>query len=262
MKTKIIIAAVLAVLCTTAVSCGTVENLNEQSTTKIQTTTDEKTTEAETTSEEVSTIAAESKAAEKTTVEKTTDVSVEVPTEAGNEESSEEDSQAEQTEAPEIEAPENESSVDENPVAVPPTEAPTEAPVAVGSFDSSDLSFNGGALLGDASGLIGAMGAASSVDEAAGCLSNGADQKIYHFGGVDVSCYVQDGAEYIYDITITGGYTTSKGIGIGSSKADVIAAYGEGADSGQYILYGSGDYGLYIYFSGDTVSMIDYYAAV
>ena len=238
MKTKIIIAAVLAVLCTTAVSCGTVENLNEQSTTKIQTTTDEKTTEAETTSEEASTIAAETNAAEKTTVEKTTDVSVEAPTEAGNEESSEEDSQAEQT------------------------EAPTEAPAAVGSFDSSDLSFNGGALLGDASGLIGAMGAASSVDEAAGCLSNGADQKIYHFGGVDVSCYVQDGAEYIYDITITGGYTTSKGIGIGSSKSDVIAAYGEGADSGQYILYGSGDYGLYIYFSGDTVSMIDYYAAV
>lgn len=256
MKMRIIIAAVLAVMCTAAVSCGTVENLNEQSTAKIQTTTEKSSKPAEVTSEEAATTAAETKAAaEKTTVEETTAVIVEEPTEAENDESSLEDPQVPETDAPEIEAP------TDPPVEEAPTEEPA-APAAVGSFDNSDLSFNGGSLLGDASGLVGAMGAPSSVDEAAGCLSNGADQKIYHFGGVDVSCYVQDGAEYIYDITITGGYTTSKGIGIGSSKADVIAAYGEGADSGQYILYGSGDYGLYIYFSGDSVSMIDYYAAV
>lgn len=220
---------------------GTVENLNEQSTAKIQTTTEKSSKPAEVTSEEAATTAAETKAAaEKTTVEETTAVIVEEPTEAENDESSLEDPQVPETDAPEIEAP------TDPPVEEAPTEEPA-APAAVGSFDNSDLSFNGGSLLGDASGLVGAMGAPSSVDEAAGCLSNGADQKIYHFGGVDVSCYVQDGAEYIYDITITGGYTTSKGIGIGSSKADVIAAYGEGADSGQYILYGSGDYGLYIY---------------
>lgn len=261
MKKRIIIAAVLAVMCTAAVSCGTVENLNEQSTVKIQTTTEESSKPAEVTSEEAATTAAETKAAaEKTTVEETTAVIVEEPTEAENDESSLEDPQVPETDAPEIEAP-TDPPVEEAPATEAPTEEPA-APAAVGSFDNSDLSFNGGSLLGDASGLVGAMGAPSSVDEAAGCLSNGADQKIYHFGGVDVSCYVQDGAEYIYDITITGGYTTSKGIGIGSSKADVIAAYGEGADSGQYILYGSGDYGLYIYFSGDSVSMIDYYAAV
>lgn len=260
MKMRIIIAAVLAVMCTAAVSCGTVENLNEQSTAKIQTTTEKSSKPAEVTSEEAATTADVTKTAEKTTVEETTAVIVEEPTEAENDESSLEDPQVPETDAPEIEAP-TDPPVEEAPATEAPTEEPA-APAAVGSFDNSDLSFNGGSLLGDASGLVGAMGAPSSVDEAAGCLSNGADQKIYHFGGVDVSCYVQDGAEYIYDITITGGYTTSKGIGIGSSKADVIAAYGEGADSGQYILYGSGDYGLYIYFSGDSVSMIDYYAAV
>lgn len=132
-----------------------------------------------------------------------------------------------------------------------------------GSFSNSDLNFNGTALLGNADGLISSLGNPNDVVEAPGCLSNGADQKIYYYSGIDVSCYVMNGSETVYDITISGaGYSTPKGISVGSSRSDVEAVYGKGDGGSSTVIYGSADFGLYIFYNGDTVSMIDYYASV
>jgi hypothetical protein len=254
MKFRSIAAGAAALLCAAALaSCGTVENIADSSAPAVETTT-EAATATEATTE-----------AEKTEAPTTTEAATEAETtSSAEEETTEQATDAEETEAPVEE--DDEIIVEEETEA--PVEEETEAPVeeeqaqAVGSFDSSDLSFSGGSLLGDASGLIASLGSTSNIEEAPSCLSNGADMKIYHYSGVDVSCYIDGGSEIIYDITITGGYSTPKGIAPGSSKADVIAAYGEGNDCGSYILYGSEGYGLYIYLSGDTVSYIDYYAEV
>ena len=132
-----------------------------------------------------------------------------------------------------------------------------------GSFSNSDLNFNGTALLGNADGLISSLGNPNDVVEAPGCLSNGADQKIYYYSVIDVSCYVMNGSETVYDITISGaGYSTPKGISVGSSRSDVEAVYGKGDGGSSTVIYGSADFGLYIFYNGDTVSMIDYYASV
>lgn len=132
-----------------------------------------------------------------------------------------------------------------------------------GSFSNSDLNFNGTALLGNADGLISSLGNPNDVIEAPGCLSNGADQKIYYYSGIEVSCYVMNGSETVYDITIIGaGYSTPKGISVGSSRSDVEAVYGKGDGGSSTVIYGSADFGLYIFYNGDTVSTIDYYASV
>ena len=132
-----------------------------------------------------------------------------------------------------------------------------------GSFSNSDLNFNGTALLGNADGLISSLGNPNDVIEAPGCLSNGADQKIYYYSGIEVSCYVMNGSETVYDITIIGaGYSTPKGISVGSSRSDVEAVYGKGDGGSDTVIYGSADFGLYIFYNGDTVSTIDYYASV
>lgn len=132
-----------------------------------------------------------------------------------------------------------------------------------GSFSNSDLNFNGTALLGNADGLISSLGNPNDVIEAPGCLSNGADQKIYYYSGIEVSCYIMNGSETVYDITIIGaGYSTPKGISVGSSRSDVEAVYGKGDGGSDTVIYGSADFGLYIFYNGDTVSTIDYYASV
>lgn len=132
-----------------------------------------------------------------------------------------------------------------------------------GSFSNGDLNFNGTALLGNADGLISSLGNPNDVIEAPGCLSNGADQKIYYYSGIEVSCYVMNGSETVYDITIIGaGYSTPKGISVGSSRSDVEAVYGKGDGGSDTVIYGSADFGLYIFYNGDTVSTIDYYASV
>ena len=132
-----------------------------------------------------------------------------------------------------------------------------------GSFSNSDLNFNGTSLLGNADGLISSLGNPNDVIEAPGCLSNGADQKIYYYSGIEVSCYVMNGSETVYDITIIGaGYSTPKGISVGSSRSDVEAVYGKGDGGSSTVIYGSADFGLYIFYNGDTVSTIDYYASV
>lgn len=261
MKFKNIALILASLLTLSAASCGVVETLDDTSVAVSGSSELDDSLEdiTETTSTTATTTAASTEA--ETTVTTTTTAAAEEDEASQAEESAADvqddggDSQDYYTSSDDV------SSADT--VAEAATEAPTEAAAqTVGSFSSSDLTFSGTSLLGDASGLIGSLGAASDVAKAQGCLSNGADMKIYYYSGLEVSCYVSGGSEYVYDITITGGYSTPKGIYVGSSRTDAVAAYGEGVDYGSYVLYGSDGYGMYIYYSGDTVSCIEYYADV
>jgi len=266
MKSKIITLLLLAALCSgSAVSCGTVDNMYDSSSPAIgglSSSSDDtledasdKTTEAKTTA---------------TTASKTTNTATTTTTakaQSGNT-SSDNEPEAYNNE-PDYDEPEYGGQYDdpaqthENTPSDVPENTPVQTPAqTVGTFSNSDLSFSGSSLLGDASGIISSMGAASSIDEAPSCLSNGADVKVYHYPGLDVSCYIDGGSEIVYEISISGsGYSTPKGISVGSSRNDVIAAYGEDS-GGNEAIYGSGGYGLYIYYSGDTVINIIYYAEV
>ncbi len=145
----------------------------------------------------------------------------------------------------------------DEPQTEPPTEAPTDPPA------SQTVQFSMDNLNSDASEIISALGDALDVQYAQGCLSNGADQKIYFYDGLTLNCYVIDGAEYIYQIEIkNSNYSTSTGITIGSSKADAESAYGAGEESGGYVIYHNGDSELDIEYDGDTVKSIIFYIPV
>lgn len=246
MKARIAAVFAAAAICTaTAVSCGK-DKVDDSVALDINSKTTSASEEAtETTTDEASSVTT-TEASETTTVteEKTT---TETTTASG-------DDEPEKTTETTATAP----------VTTEPVQTTTEPvqQVQTGSFSSSDLNFMGTALLGDASGLISALGAPVFTEEAPGCLSNGADQKIYRYNGLDIYCYVDGDREVVYDITITGGYTTPKGIYVGSSRADVEAAYGKGNGGTSEVIYGSENHGLYIFYNGDTVSMIDYYSLV
>ena len=78
-----------------------------------------------------------------------------------------------------------------------------------------------------------------------------------------VQCYIDGGVEYFFDYDILGGnYSTSKGIKVGSSRADVEAAYGAGEESGNMLIYNDGAKQLIFTLNGDTVSEIDFYVPV
>jgi Ca2+-transporting ATPase len=93
--------------------------------------------------------------------------------------------------------------------------------------------------------------------------TNGADSKIYEYDGLTIECYVLDGAENICCVTITSNkFSTDKAITIGSSQADVEAAYGAGEASGDYTVYYSGDKELDVKYSNRAVTELLFYTAV
>lgn len=170
-------------------------------------------------------------------------------TEALTEASSEETASSETTEA----QTETTTTVTETETTTQePTEAVTE-PLA-----PAQLSFSMADLGKDAASFVAALGTPLDVQTAAGCLSNGADQKIYSYSGLDLSCYILDGKEYIYDITITGtGFATAEGISVGSTRAEAEAAYGQGFESGRYVIYeGSNATEMSVEYNGDAVVSI------
>lgn len=260
MNSKITALLAAAALCAaTAVSCGKDEtsssdvvlDINNSTTSSSETTTAEK-------EKTTTTIAVTTKDAKKTTTtasdSKKPAITTTVVVDNNNDEPDDNDNQGGDDQS--YDDPQHDEPQNNQPDPEP--QQPQE-----GSFSNSDLNFNGTALLGNADGLISSLGNPNDVVEAPGCLSNGADQKIYYYSGIDVSCYVMNGSETVYDITISGtGYSTSKGISVGSSRSDVEAVYGKGDGGGSTVIYGSADFGLYIFYNGDTVSMIDYYASV
>ena len=120
-------------------------------------------------------------------------------------------------------------------------------------------------MLSDAKDIISNLGTPVYEGGGAACLTNGHDDKIYQYDGLEIQCYVDGDKEYIFQINITGGdYQTDKGIKVGSSRADVESAYGTGTESGNMIIYSSGNNEMDIQYndSGDTVISIFFYTPV
>lgn len=261
MKKIIMTALILAALSASAlVSCGTVENVSDSSVLDIleDTTSEEATTEAS---------GEQGETTEAVTTE--ADTSVTEVTTAG-EEAATTSATAETPDViietrPATEAP------TEAPTQAPteaPTQAPTEAPA--GSFEYDDMTFvHGGTyatVLADGAGLISALGTADSVEEAASCLSNGNDVKIYYYNsGINVYTYIENGREIIYEIELTSSaYKTPKGLAPGMTLADAEKLYGKNYTySGGVVSYYATDTTyLYLYMSGDTIVSIGYAAEV
>ena len=138
----------------------------------------------------------------------------------------------------------------------PPTEAPTEAV-------KQEVKFSFDTLLSSAGSVTSSLGEPMNVATAPSCYTNGGDSKIYTYDGLIVECYVLDGAETICCVTITNAnYSTDKGIKIGSSKAEVEAAYGAGEEIGYYTIYPSGNKELDVKYEGDVVTELMFYTAV
>ena len=146
-------------------------------------------------------------------------------------------------------------------------------PVAMGTFSEADLVFviNGVSypLNSDAAPLLEVFGADYTLTAAPSCRYVGED-KMFEYAFATVLTYPLEDKDMIDEIYIKDGeYTTSKGIGIGSTLDEVKAAYGDGGFDidGVYTYLLSGDLGnqkcpqLYFEISDGKVVAFGYYAA-
>ena len=117
-------------------------------------------------------------------------------------------------------------------------------------------------IKGDADELINAVPGEYSYSEALSCMTEGYD-KTYDFGFIKIETVPSGGEDRLSCITVTGeGISTPRGISVGSSKEDVISAYGEnGYKEGPYLVFSeSGDPNdisgakLYFKIENDTVT--------
>lgn len=102
---------------------------------------------------------------------------------------------------------------------------------AQGTFNEKDLIFeiNGEKfeLRTPAAPLIAALGDDYTVDSSPSCLYIGEDKQ-YYYENVFIFTYPMEGEDTIDQISISGGdYTTTKGIGIGSSFEQMEEQYGK-----------------------------------
>lgn len=93
-------------------------------------------------------------------------------------------------------------------------------------------------LNADVSGLLAVLGEDYDFFEAPSCVYEGTD-KSYDYAGISIYTYPVDNLDLIDEIVLLdAGYETPKGIKVGSSLEDIIAAYGNGyQDDGDIITY-------------------------
>lgn len=134
----------------------------------------------------------------------------------------------------------------------------------VGSFEASDLTFrfNGKSVVldEDMNSVLSKLGNANNVFSAPSCHGDGED-KTYEYNGFTVYTYPSGNKNLVLEITVEEpGLSTQKGVSVGSSVDDMVAAYGDGYSvSGNHYIYANGAKSLQFFVSGDTVTAIDYY---
>ncbi|MBR6925007.1 MAG: hypothetical protein IKH50_10795 [Oscillospiraceae bacterium] len=252
MKKAYILAVCAAMAGTVLAGCGPAEEntqIGEPQLTAAETeeTTAEETTAAETTATE--TAETSETTVSETTAEETTTVS-ETVTEA---ETAAEEKKEEEKKDDQNSQPENGNS-----------EQPSDGGQTSGSIGDDDFSFSFGnaqaKLDEDLAGFIAANVPDSETCDPS-CLGNGEDC-IYSYAHFKINGYREtaDSPVKATSIEFTDSeVSTSKGVKIGSSKDDVIKAYGSGyTEQGNMLRYVSGKKSLSFIMSGDTVSVISY----
>lgn len=97
-----------------------------------------------------------------------------------------------------------------------------------------------------------------TFEEADSCMGSGKD-RVYTFSDRVIMTYYENGSEILIELDITeAGIETRKGISVGSSVADLEAAYGTADDTGAYI-FDTEDGTLQFMTDGSVVTFIALY---
>lgn len=144
---------------------------------------------------------------------------------------------------------------------VPTQEGFVADPVAEGSVTESDYAVIVKGitipLLGDMRNYTASLGNPDDFGSAKSCTEAG-DDKVYTYGGTVIYTYITNGADIISLIEITGSETLASGIHIGSTKEEVIAAYGSAyTEEGTELLYEMGNKTIGLQMANDKVSFIE-----
>lgn len=109
--------------------------------------------------------------------------------------------------------------------------------------------------------IVDAWGEPDKYFESESCAFQGMD-KVYTYGSVVISTYPENDKDYVLTIELKDDtITTAEGIYIGSSKADVTAAYGTAtSETDVALVYDKGDCQLTFFFEDDCVTNITYAA--
>ena len=222
MKKSYILAVCAALASTVLAGCGPAD----ENTDVLKPDLTEAVTEAEITEETAAeTTAAEtSEAVSETTTAETTAVS---ETTTAEETTAAEETKAAETEKQEEKATENNGGSENQGGDNKPSDGEPQS----GSFGDDDLTFTFGGssvTVGKDLSAFKAAVAPSSEDTAPSCLGNGEDS-ICTFDHFTINGYTENGQCIATAIDLTDSeVSTSKGIKLGSSKDDVIKAYGTG----------------------------------
>lgn len=130
-----------------------------------------------------------------------------------------------------------------------------------GNVYSYDLNGTKVALHAEMAPIVDKLGEADSYFESESCAFQGLD-KVYTYGSVVITTYPVDKVDYVYSIELKDDTVeTAEGVCIGSSKEDVIGAYGDPADeTGTALVYKKGESTLSFMLEGDKVNSIVYTA--
>lgn len=91
----------------------------------------------------------------------------------------------------------------------------------------------------DSAPVISVLGEDYAYEETVSCIYEGYD-KTFNYGDITVYTVPVDDQDIIEMFTVTGGdYATPRGIKVGSTRQDVLTAYGENftSDDGYYLTY-------------------------
>lgn len=104
---------------------------------------------------------------------------------------------------------------------------------------------------------VGLLGDPDDFASAKSCTEAGED-KVYTYGGAVIYTYITNGADIISLIEVTGGEALPSGIHIGSTKDEVIAAYGSNyTEDGTELLYQIGNKTIGLQMTNEKVSFME-----
>ncbi len=119
----------------------------------------------------------------------------------------------------------------------------------------------------DSAEVLSVLGDGYTYGETVSCVYDGYD-KTFAYDGITVSTVPDGGSDIIEMFTITGAaYTTTRGITVGATRDEVIAAYGENYFDDGYLTYTESgnmdnisEMRIQFLFDGDAVSEIYVYS--